>query len=86
MDAILSSLSAEVLSLVEDQLANNDVSSDAELFEHFIQSGLDDMQAQHALSYRELYLCNIYREGFTPIRKGAQARRFNPYTRQFEQC
>lgn len=84
MDTQLSSLSVVALGFVEDQLTNNDVSSDAELFDHFIHHGLTLIQAWQALTYRELYLCNLYLAGFTPICKGAEALRFNPFTRRFE--
>jgi len=36
------------------------------------------------LIYRSRYLRNIYQKGFTPIRKGFAARRYNPHSRQFE--
>lgn len=84
MDTPLSSLSVAALGFVEDQLYNNDVSSDAELLDHFIRHDLTLIQAWQALTYRDLYLCNIYLEGFTPILKGANALRFNPYTRRYE--
>jgi hypothetical protein len=54
MDTILSSLSVSLLAFVEDQLSNNDVSSDDELLEHFVASGLTEVQARHALTYRDL--------------------------------
>ena len=84
MDPILASLSEPLLRLVEDQLSNNEVSSDEELLDHFVSSGLTKAQAWQALVYRSRYLCNIYREGFTQILEGAQALRFNPYSRRFE--
>lgn len=84
MDPILALLLTSLRQFVEDQLSNNDVASDAELLDHFISNGLTEEQAQQALRYRSQYLCNIYLEGFTPILKGAQARHFNPYSRQFE--
>jgi hypothetical protein len=84
MDAILLSLSAQTLRFVEDQLSNNEVSSDAELLDHLIANGLTEKQARRALSYRRLYLLHLYLDGFTPIRKGAQALRYNPSNRQFE--
>ncbi|MCU7371078.1 hypothetical protein PEC18_09415 [Paucibacter sp. O1-1] len=46
MDTILSSLSASLLGFVEDQLSNNDVSSDDELLEHFVANGLTAAQAR----------------------------------------
>ena len=84
MDSILTTLPADLLRFVEDQLSNCDVCSDEELRDHFIDNGLTEAQATQALTYREQYLQHIYLEGFTPIRTGAQALRFNPHSRQFE--
>lgn len=84
MDPILASLSASLLRLVEDQLSNNEVSPDEELLDHFVSNGLTEAQARQALTYRDLYPMHIYLEGFTPILKGAQALRYNPYRRRFE--
>lgn len=84
MDPILASLPASLLRLVEDQLSNNEVSSDEELLDHFISDGLTEEQARQALTYRNQYLANLYLDGFTPILKGSEALRFNPYSRQFE--
>ncbi len=84
MDAILASLPDSLLRFVEDQLTNNEVSSDEELFDHFVSNGLTEEQARQALTYRDRYLGNLYLDGFTPICKADDALRFNPYTRQFE--
>lgn len=84
MDPILTSLPEPELRLVEDQLSNNEVSSDEELLHHFVGSGLTEEQARQALTYRDQYLANLYLDGFTPIHKGSEALRFNPYSRQFE--
>lgn len=84
MDPILTSLSDSLLRFVEDQLSNNEVSPDAELLEHFVDSGLTEIEARQALSYRDQYLTHIYRDGFTPIRLGSEAHRYNPHSRQFE--
>lgn len=84
MDSLLSSLPAALLRMVEDQLSNNDVSSDHELFGHFVESGLTETQARQALTYRNAYLANVYLKGFTPIRRGERAFRFNPNGRRFE--
>ncbi len=84
MDTILSSLSATALRFVEDQLSNDESSSDQELLEHFVANGLTEEQGRQALTYRSQYLRNLYLEGFTPISKGAQALRFNPSSRRFE--
>jgi len=84
MDSILSSLSADLLRFVEDQLSNAESSSDDELFELFVANELTEEQARQALIYRSQYLCNIYLNGYTPIRKGALARRYNPHSGCFE--
>jgi hypothetical protein len=84
MDPILATLPASLLRFVEDQLSNNEVSSDDELLDHFITNGLTEAQARQALTYRDQYVGNIYLDGFTPIRKEHEALRFNPHSRQFE--
>lgn len=48
MDPILAALPASLLRLVEDQLSNNDVSSDDEPLDHFISDGLTEEQARRA--------------------------------------
>lgn len=84
MDSLLAALPESLLVFVEDQLSNNDVSSDEELQEHFIACGLSEEQARHALTYRDRYRRDIYLQGFTPIRTPDAALRFNPHTRDFE--
>lgn len=84
MDPILAALPPSLLSFVEVQLSNDEVSSDEEMLEHFISNGLTEQQARQALTYRGLYLNNLYLDGFTPICEGIEALRFNPHTRQFE--
>lgn len=84
MDPILTSLPDSLLRFVEVQLSNNEVSADKELLRHFVGSGLTEIQARQALSYRDQYLTHIYRDGFTPIRKGTGALRYNAHSRQFE--
>ncbi|HCE6397594.1 hypothetical protein OGV25_21170 [Pseudomonas sp. P1B16] len=84
MDPILAALPPSLLSCVEGQLSNDEVSSDEEMLEHFISNGLTEEQARQALTYRDLYLNNLYLDGFTPICEGTEALRFNPHTRQFE--
>lgn len=84
MDSTLAALPASLLRFVEDQLSNNDASSDDELLDHFVANGLSEVQARQALTYRDRYLGRIYLDGFTPIRKESEALRFNPHSRQFE--
>lgn len=84
MDTSLQSLSLELLGQVEDQLSNNDVSSDEELVEDFIQAGLTEAQAREAIGFRDLYLINVYHQDFTPIRTPGRALRFNPHARDFD--
>ncbi|WP_191831854.1 hypothetical protein [Pseudomonas fluorescens] len=76
MDRILAALPPSLPSFVERQL-----SSDEEMLEHLISNGLTEKQA---LTYHDLYLNNLYLDGFTPICEGTEALRFNPHTRQFE--
>ena len=83
-DTILSSLPESLLSFVEDQLSNNEVSSEEELVDQFIVNGLSGEQARHALTYRDRYRCNIYQTGFTPIRNPGAVLRFDPHTGNFE--
>lgn len=84
MDTILSSVPESLLRFIEDQLSNNEASSDEELLDLLTGNGLTEEQARQALTYRSQYLTYIYLDGFTPIRKADQAPRFNPRTRQFE--
>ncbi|WP_284409436.1 hypothetical protein [Acidovorax sp. SUPP2539] len=83
MDPILAALSPALLALVEGSLSNDEVSSDEEMRETLIRSGLTEEQARRALTYRDQYLHHIYLEGFTPITSADQALHFNPHTRQF---
>lgn len=84
MDPILAALPPSLLTFVEGQLSNDEASSDEEMLEHFIHNGLTQPQAEQALTYRNLYLNNIYMFGQTPIRVGNQARRFSPHSRWIE--
>jgi hypothetical protein len=84
MDCLLSSLPDAMRCQLEEQLSQNLASSDAELYAHFIASGLTELQATRAIHYRRLYRNNSFLEGYTPILKGGHALRFNPARRQFE--
>ncbi|MEE5091714.1 hypothetical protein V2H26_17150 [Xanthomonas euvesicatoria] len=83
MAPILAALSPSLLAIVEGSLSNDEVSSDEEMQETFIRSGLTEKQARQALTYRDQYLHHIYLEGFTPITSAGQALHFNPHTRHF---
>jgi len=73
MDPILSTLSVRLHRFIEASLANDHVSSDAELRSHYLAQGLTEAQASQALRYRALYLQFIFFEGHTPILKGYEA-------------
>lgn len=83
MDAILSSITLPQLAFIEDQLSNNEVSSDEELRSQFLAAGLTPEQAARALTYREIYLREIFLEGHTPIVKGDEALQFDPHRCEF---
>jgi hypothetical protein len=84
MDPKLSSLTLEQLQTVEDQLSTDCASTSDELLSHFLLCGLDREQAEQALTYRDLYLSNMYLQGHTPILKGDQAIRFDPKRQPLE--
>lgn len=84
MKTSLQSLSPELLGLVEGQLSNNEDSSDDELVQYFIQSGLTEVQSRDAISFRPRYRINVYFAGHTPIRNGGIVLRFNPHKGEFE--
>ncbi|MFD1295039.1 MULTISPECIES: hypothetical protein [Lysobacter] len=73
-DCELARLPWRVLAFVEDHLSNDDISSDNELFTHFVSSGLTRSQAERALSYRQAYLGNVFLSDETPIRIGRPGR------------
>ncbi|MBS7560139.1 hypothetical protein KHO49_17510 [Pseudomonas sp. RC4D1] len=79
-----SPLTQSQLIYVEDQLSNNEASSDEELIQSFIAEGLSEEQAKSALTYRLRYLSNIYRHDRTPIRSPKSVLRFNPHSGLFE--
>lgn len=84
MGLTLATLPPSLLAFVEEQLSNDEVSSDEEMLEYFINNGLTEEQARQALTYRHQYLNNIYLDGFTPITAPDEALHFNPHIRQFE--
>ncbi len=74
MDSILEAITLKQLRALEEVLANDENSSDEELRRYFIDElGLTDAQAGQALTYRSLYLLNIYLQGHGPIYAGKDA-------------
>jgi hypothetical protein len=45
--------------IIEDQLSNNEVSSDEEIVEHWIESGVPENLAKEAIQYRDYFSLNI---------------------------
>ena len=84
MDSTQSSLTLEQLQMVEEQLSRDSSSTNAELKLHFVMGGLTADQADKVLTYRALYLGNLYLQGHTPILKGAPAIRINPNRQPLE--
>ena len=76
-------ISPSALSWVEDQLSNNEASSDEELMKSFLESGLTAAQAQEALSVRSHYQQHIFEHEHTPLRVGDRALRFDAHAREF---
>lgn len=60
-------LNADQVTWVEDQLSNDEVSSDEELREYFVSNGLSMPQARDVLTHRQDYLLSIYRIGEGPL-------------------
>lgn len=84
MDPAFATLTEAQLRMIEDQLSNNESSTDEELFEFFIEEGIPVTPARQAIeAYRDQYLTEIYLEGQTPIRQGNNARRYAPEERRF---
>ena len=60
-------LSSDQVTWVEDQLSNDEVSSDEDLQEYFVSNGLSIPQARDVVTHRQDYLLNIYRIGEGPL-------------------
>lgn len=84
MDPMFSALTEEQLRMIEDQLSNNESSTDEELFEFFIEEGIPVTATREAVSLRDDYLTRIFEEDYTPIRAGENARFYDPQARQFK--
>lgn len=84
MDPRFVELTDSQLQTIEDQLSNNEIANDEELVAFFVDESIPEGVAETAIGFRGQYLTEIYQAGFTPIRAGSQARRYNPYARRFE--
>ena len=60
-------LSADQVAWIEDQLSNDEVSSDEELLGYFVDNGLSLSQSQGVVVHRQDYLLNIYWVGEGPL-------------------
>lgn len=68
MNPIFNNLTAAVLDNIEDQLANNEVSTNEELWDFFIEElGLTAEQADAAIALRPRYLGQIFLIGQSPL-------------------
>lgn len=81
--SLKASLAPRTLSWVEDQLSNNDDSSNEELMESFLEAGLTAAQAQEALNVRSHYQQHIFEREHTPLRVGDRALRFDAHAGEF---
>lgn len=83
MNAIFSNLSKQTLANIEDQLSNNEVSTDEELIDLFIEElELTLDQAEAAIRLRDQYRIQIFLEGHGPLHRQDSVV-FDPVTRTF---
>lgn len=77
MNGIFKSLSKQALTNIENQLSNNEVSTDGELIDFFIEAlELTLEQAEFAVSLRDQY------QGHGPLHQ-QEAQVFDPITQSF---
>ncbi|WP_353980915.1 hypothetical protein [Salinicola endophyticus] len=81
--AVFADLSEQQLFNIEDVLSNDEVSSDEELVDYFIEEGIPADAAKEAVAYRDRYLLNIYKAGHGPIREDRETLRYDPYQGAF---
>lgn len=68
MDDIFKTLSHDQMINIEISFSNDEYSTDEALIEFFTNDlGLTKEQAEHALSFRQLYLDHIFASGHSPI-------------------
>lgn len=83
MNPIFSNLSKQTLSNIEDQLSNNEVSTDEELVDLFIEElDLTLDQAETAIRLRDQYRIQIFLEGHGPLHQQDSVA-FEPLTKTF---
>ena len=83
MNAMFSHLSKQTLANIEDQLSNNEVSTDEELVDFFIEElDLTLDQAEAAIRLRDQYRIQIFLEGHGPLHRHDSVA-FDPVTRTF---
>jgi len=79
MDRMFEDVCSQVISHIEYLLSNDDFSDDDEMFANFVEIGLTEEQARHALTYRDRYALNTYLSTATPIRRPDAPLRFDPH-------
>ncbi|SMF20069.1 MULTISPECIES: hypothetical protein [unclassified Pseudomonas] len=68
MNPIFNNLTTAVLDNIEDQLANNEVSTNEELWDFFIEElDITAEQADAAVALRSQYLGQIFMTGHSPL-------------------
>ena len=68
MNPIFNNLTTAVLDNIEDQLANNEVSTNEELWDFFIEDlDMTAEQADAAVALRSQYLGQIFMTGHSPL-------------------
>ncbi|MGJ3439099.1 hypothetical protein AAZU54_03730 [Pseudomonas sp. Je.1.5.c] len=83
MNALFSNLTAQTLANIEDQLSNNEVSTDEELVDLFIEEfGLTLDQAEAAIHLRDQYRIQVFLEGHGPLHQQDSVA-FDPVTKTF---
>ncbi len=83
MDPMFEDLSASLLNYVETQLAHDEDSDDDELLVAFVEEGLTEEQARHALTYRDQYSGIVYLPTQTPIRLAGLPRQTGTRSKYF---
>ncbi|ETK24122.1 MULTISPECIES: hypothetical protein [Pseudomonas] len=84
MNPVFSNLTTAVLNNIEDQLANNDVSTNEELWDFFIEElDMTAEQADAAVALRPKYLGQIFLTGHSPLFRNDTVS-FDPNDKKFK--